>query len=113
MAVGSMTKNVSDKLCCWYRLGRSYRNTMGNNLQFSPHVIDVIIGRVFIIAILETGKYLGSSRWRVVAFVETADYFLRLSLVAIGLFIVVLVLLFGPHGLIGKNSLVRYYLNTF
>ena len=75
--------------------------------SFSPHVIDVIIGRVFIIAILGgLGNIWGAAAGGLLlAFVETfgTTFIGSHWQEAIGLFIMVLVLLFRPHGLIGKK----------
>ncbi len=75
--------------------------------SFSPHVMDVIIGRVFIIAILGgLGNIWGAAAGGILlAFVETsgATFIGSHWQEAIGLAIMVLVLLFRPHGLIGKK----------
>lgn len=75
--------------------------------SFSPHVMDVIIGRVFIIAILGgLGNIWGAAAGgMLLAFVETAGatFIGTQWQEAVGLVIMVLVLLFRPHGLIGKK----------
>ena len=75
--------------------------------SFSPHVMDVIIGRVFIIAILgRLGNIWGAAAGGLLlAVVETSGAIFVGShwQEAIGLVIMVLVLLLRPHGLIGKK----------
>lgn len=75
--------------------------------SFSPHVIDVIIGRVFIIAILGgLGNIWGAAAGgMLLGFVETtgATFIGSHWQEAIGLAMMVLILLFRPHGLIGKK----------
>jgi len=75
--------------------------------SFSPHVIDVMIGKVFIIAILGgLGNIWGAAAGgMLLAFAETsgATFLGSQWQEAIGLVIMVLILLFRPHGLIGKK----------
>ncbi|NLL61928.1 MAG: branched-chain amino acid ABC transporter permease [Candidatus Atribacteria bacterium] len=75
--------------------------------SFSPHVIDVIIGRVFIIAILGgLGNIWGAAAGgMLLGFVETcgATFLGAHWQEAIGLAMMVLILLFRPHGLMGKK----------
>ncbi|MDD3656617.1 MAG: branched-chain amino acid ABC transporter permease [Atribacterota bacterium] len=75
--------------------------------SFSPHVMDVIIGKVFIIAILGgLGNIWGAAAGGILlGFAETsgATFLGSQWQEAIGLVIMVLILLFRPHGLIGKK----------
>lgn len=75
--------------------------------SFSPHVIDVIVAKVFIIAILGgLGNIWGAAAGGLLlALAETtgATYLGSQWQEAIGLAIMVAVLLFRPHGLIGKK----------
>ncbi len=75
--------------------------------SFSPHVIDVIISKVFIIAILGgLGNIWGAAAGGLVlGIAETAgaNFFGSAWQEAIGLVIMITVLLIRPHGLVGKK----------
>jgi branched-chain amino acid transport system permease protein len=75
--------------------------------SFSPHVIDVIIAKVFIIAILGgLGNIWGAAAGGLllgIAETSGATFLGSQWQEAIGLVIMVTVLLFRPHGLIGKK----------
>jgi len=75
--------------------------------SFSPHVIDVIIAKVFIIAILGgLGNIWGAAAGGLllgIAETSGATFLGSQWQEAIGLVIMVIVLLFRPHGLIGKK----------
>ncbi|GAB4113344.1 MAG: branched-chain amino acid ABC transporter permease [Candidatus Caldatribacteriota bacterium] len=75
--------------------------------SFSPHIIGIIVGKVFIIAILGgLGNIWGAAAGGILlGFAETsgATFIGSQWQEAIGLVIMVAVLLFRPHGLIGKK----------
>ncbi len=111
--VGALAVGVDDKKMYLinFALGTALAGITGTLwatiYSFSPHVMDVIIGRVFIIAILGgLGNIWGAAAGgMLLAFVETtgATFVGSHWQEAIGLLMLVLVLLFRPHGLIGKK----------